>query len=159
MSVEQKPQSLPLWKGVLREMIESGLTYGSTYPASYFEKRFKCKRGTGEFIFAMMDLRNALERKHGYYLSSEKDGEMWIVPHGSGHKTVCETFDTKMRRYAARAVHLRAATLDNDKANLTDSERAEMQGDLERASIRLVLISRSTAVHKALKQHAPNLLK
>jgi hypothetical protein len=153
-----KPLRLPLWKSLAEEMVDKGIQYGQTWPVSFFEAGLKQDRNSNEFVFGMLSLRSWLEVEHGYYLRSHENGELWSVPHAAEHETVARTFDHKVRRYAVRSINLRSATLTNPDAKLTDEERERMEESLERASVRLVLISRTVSIARVLKKHAPGML-
>lgn len=150
---------LPLWKSCLEKMREAGLAYEMSWPAEFFEKELRCVRGSNEFAFAMLDLRASMEEEDGYYLRSEKNGELWSIPKAFDHESVAHGFDSKLRRYCVRAINLRSATLMNPKAQLTDGERKKMESGLEKSQVRLALLARSQSVAKLLAKKSPKLLK
>jgi hypothetical protein len=149
---------LPLWRTCLKEMREAGFSYDSTWPTEYFEKALHCARDEVQFAFEMLSLRKEVEIEDGYYIRSEENGKRWIITSAPGHEDIAAGFDTKLRRYAVRSVNLRSATLMNPKAQLSDVERARMEKNLEKASVRLVLLSRSVSIAKDVMKHNPKLL-
>lgn len=150
---------LPLWRNCLENMREEGLNYGSTWTKEYFEEALRAKVGDSDFAFAMMALRQELEEQDGLYLKSEENYARFSVVAAPDHETVASKFDSKVRRYAVRSINLRSATLLNPKAELTEEERKKMEQNLERASVRLVLMSRAASVAKIVAEHAPKLLQ
>lgn len=150
---------LPLWQSCLDEMREQGLTYGSSWKAEFFETRLHHKRNDQQFSFEMLSMRQALEEEDGYYLQSSENGAIWEIPQAVGHEEVARHFDQKLRRYAVRSINIRSATLINPKAELSDEERKKIERNLEKASVRLILISRQKSVVNALGKHAPKLLE
>lgn len=154
-----EPARLPLWRNALEQLREDGLAYGKTWTVDFFEHHLRCPRTAKEFAFGMMALKQELEREDGYYLKSEEDGARWSIVAAADHETVASTFDTKVRRYAVRAINLRSATLMNPEANLTAEDRRKMERNLERASLRLVLMSRASSVAAVVAEHSPKLLE
>jgi hypothetical protein len=150
---------LPLWKGVLDEMREEGLSYDLSWPAEFFEKRLRCDKGTDQFQLQMLAIKQDIEARDGFYLRSSKSGAVWEIPSAPEHEDIAVGLDAKVRRCAVRSINLRAATLMNPDAVLTESERQRMESGLERASIRLVLISRQKSVVDILQANAPKLLE
>lgn len=150
---------LPLWKNCLEKMRAQGFGYGSSWPVDFFEGELRRKRDEQQFAFEMMALKQALEEEDGYYLESSESGKLWSIPAAAAHEDVAKSFEHKMRRYSVRSVAIRAATLTNASATLTDAERQKMEANLERASTRLVLLARQQSIVKKLKQQSPKLLK
>ena len=152
------PTVLPLWKNCLQQMRDDGLEYGKVYPVEYFEKFLRATRDQQSFIFEMMNLKQTVEKEDGYYLKQINSGSEYMIQTAAGHEEEAHRFDSKVRRYAVRSVNLRAATLMNPKAELTDGERAKMEKSLEIASTRLVLMSRQKRIAETIATHAPKLL-
>jgi len=166
-SDEQKPtievprggvRKYPLWKDLAAELARGGLDYGQTWPTRFFEEKLDEKAGTKEFAFAMLSLKMTLEFKHGYYLEQTGNGAQWGIPPANQANEIAAGFDHKVRRYAVRSINLRSATLLNPKAELTADERAKMEKDLEHASVRLILLSRSKSIADVVRKHHPKLL-
>lgn len=149
---------LPIWKSCLDHLRETGLTYGMKWKSDFFEKELRCARGSDQFAFEMLALKQALEDEDGYYLRQSENGETWEIPPAAEHEDVSQLFERKMRRYAARAITLRNSTLMNQKADLTPAERGRMESNLERASVRLLLLSRQKSIERIVKQNKPKLL-
>lgn len=149
---------LPLWKQLIQDMRTDGLDYLKSWPTEFFEKALRSNRNTPQFVFEMLGLRQELEEEDGYYLRSSENGKLYSIPSAADHEEVAVTFEQKLKRYARRSIALRNSTLTNEKAILTDEERRRMQHSLERASIRLALLSRQQSVENSLRQHAPKLL-
>lgn len=140
-------------------MREAGLEYGQTWPKQFFEEAFRTLVGEPEFAFAMMALRSELEETDGLYLKSEESNSRFSIVAAPDHESVAAKFDTKVRRYAVRSINIRSATLLNPKAELTEEDRKKMEHNLEKASLRLVLMSRAASVQKIVQEHAPKLLQ
>lgn len=157
--MNKETTTLPLWKNALEEMREAGLDYGQTWTADFFEKHFREKKDTQKFAFEMMALRQELEKDDGFYLKSEESNARWSIVDAPSHEDVAARFDGKVRRFAVRSINLRSATLMNPKAVLTDDERRKMEGNLEKASLRLVLMSRAHSIAEVVKEHEPKLLE
>lgn len=150
---------LPLWKNVLEEMREEGITYGKVWKADFFETRLRCPRTDQRFDFAMMQIKQAIEIEDGYYLGSFENKAIWKIPESPNHEDVTQGFESKLRRYAIRAINLRSATLCNPAADLTTEQRRRMESNLEKASFRLLLISRQASIVKELQKNSPRLLE
>lgn len=157
--MNEETVKLPLWRNALDKIREAGLTYGKTWQSDFFEKELRCDRDSKEFAFAMMAIRQEVERDDGFYIKSEENGARWSIVAAPDHESVAQTFDTKVRRYAVRSINLRSATLMNPEANLTEDERRKMEHNLEKASLRLILMSRAQSVANVVSEHAPSLLE
>jgi hypothetical protein len=162
------PGDWPLWRIALQKLRElENFGYGMQVETQWFEHAFGERRGDAGFAFAMLDLRGELESEDGYYLQAqtlqdEETGlkkEVWQIPSAAAHEAVARQFEGKMRRYAHRAVALRVLTLANDKAELSDAERARMEAGSRIAATRLVLLRREQAVAALVEKHAPKLLR
>lgn len=149
---------LPLWKRALEEMIRDGLNYGKSWPVEFYERHFRCNRHERAFGWEMMDLRQCLERDHGYYLRSEENGRLYTIPEAAAHEDVAKSFERRHRRFLRRSFDIRVSTLSNPLAKLEASERNEMNGNMERAAVRLILMDREKSVLDCIKQHAPQIL-
>ena len=150
-----EPIRLPLWKGCVETMRQSGVTYGSTYEASYFEERLKCKRDTMEFGLAMSEIRRALEGD-GFYLSGRgQKGDAFIVLMPEANADVMLTY----QRAAINALKRGVILGTNTRLDTLDSEaRARHESILEKLAMRAVLMNRSSAIYKHVKANAANLL-
>jgi hypothetical protein len=157
---EGKARVSPLWKALALDLEnDPNFTYGWSCTVEWLEAQLKCKRDTSEFAFAMISLRNYTETEHGYYIASEEGGKRYTVPEPFGHEDVAQRFDRRVRRYAVRSVALRSATLMNDQAKLSDTERQTMETNLEHSATRLVLLSRAKGIADHIKKTAPKLLQ
>lgn len=141
------------------EMREQGIGYGSKWPVEFFEGKLKEKRGTSAFAFALISIRHSIEVEEGYYIKSAENGQVFEVVDAPLHEDVAASFDHKLRRYAVRSINLRSATLLNPNAQLTDEQRKVMESNLEKASVRLVLISRQTSISKYLAEKNPDMIQ
>jgi hypothetical protein len=150
---------LPLWRRALEQMRAAGLDYEKAWPVEFFEKEFRANKDAPSFAFEMMGLRKELEDEDGYYLRSSENGKQFYIVAASAVEDVAQGFEQKLRRFAKRAICLRSSTLTNEKAKLTEDERRRMEQNLERASVRLLLISRQQSIAKAVNETAPNLLQ
>ena len=149
---------LPLCKSALETMREQGMSYGSQWKVEFFEQHLRCPKDNNAFQFAMLALRDALEKEDGYYLRQTENGLIWEIPTAIGHEETAQTFDSRLRRYAVRSINLRSATLTNPQAQLSEDERRRMESNLEKAAMRLCLISRQQSILKVVNQYAPALL-
>jgi len=165
---EQTEANWPLWRAALntiRRRPDYG--YGMTIATPELENLLGCKRDTPEFAFGMIDIRQAIESDHGYYLGSQtitedESGlrkEVWQIPNAAQHEDVAQSFEAKMRRFAKRSMLIRDKTLSNDKANLSEEERANMDKAFGIAQTRLVLLRREKGVASFVRKHSPKLLE
>ena len=148
----------PTWKHALDVLREKGLAYGQTITCKELASLMRCTPESPQFAFGMISLRHAIEHEDGYYMRSIDSGAAFRIVAAEEHENVAETFDSKVRRFAVRSINIRSATLMNPNANLTDATRARMESQLEKASIRLALISRAGSVVKGLGDKAQKLL-
>lgn len=150
---------LPLWRATLEDMRKTGLTFGKVWALPYFETWFRCGPGSKSFAFELMALRVELEEKDGYYLRSFNDGKEFRIVLAEEVEDVAHGFENRMMRLAGRSIKLRKRTLNNPQAVLTKDQRKVMEGSLERASIRLVLLHRQNSITALVNNHKPALLK
>lgn len=145
---------LPLWKHVLDIMRVEVVTYGKTYPAEFFENHLRCKREEMPFGLAISEIRRELE-KDGFFLSGRgQKGAQFVILPPSGNADVMSAY----QRHAADALRRGVILGTNTRIDtLTDAERKKHEAILERMAIKSVLMSRSSAIHKALQTHAPEL--
>lgn len=146
---------LPLWKNCLESMQQSGIAYGQTYPAEYFEDELKEKRDSMKFGLAISEIRRALE-SDGFYLSGRgQKGAQFVILPPSGNSDVMETYQRQALDSMRRGVILGTNTrLDT----LNDAERKKHEAVLERMAIKTALMARSGQVAKVLREHKPSLL-
>lgn len=158
----------PLWRICLKRMRESPhFGYGAMWDTAWFEAQLSCKRDSNEFAFAMLDLRQELEDEDGYYLQAntiieESSGirkETWSIPDAVGHGEQATHFESKMKRYASRAVRLLDKTLHNATAKLDESQRANLDKKQEIAATRLILLSREKSIADFVRANKPKMLK
>lgn len=163
-----EPGEWPIWKICLRKMrSEDQYGYGAVWPTEYFERELSARRDTMDFAFQMLSLRKEIEDEDGYYLQAQtienevtkEKTEQYVIPAAACHEDIAVNFESKMRRYANRSVSLRNATLCNPTAELEDSVRKKMEGRLEIAATRLVLLARERSLGGWVKKHAPKLLE
>ena len=156
------------WRMALATMrAEETYGYGATWPTAFFEQHLAAKRDTADFAFGMMELRGTIEAEDGYYLrcqtiKQEDTGlkiEQWIIPAANEHEGVARMFEGKMSRYARRSANIRALTLANPDANLSDADKSKMEASLRIASTRLVLLRREKSIGSWVEKNAPKLLK
>ena len=166
--VQPEDVSWPLWRAALNTIRKRpDFGYGMTMESRELEELLAADRETTDFAFGMMELRQELEAKDGYYLSSqtitdEESGlrkEVWQIPAAVGHEDVCKSFESKMRRYAARSFSLRSRTLSNPAASLSEDDRRRIEKSCEIASVRQVLLRRERKVVSFIKKNAPKLLE
>lgn len=150
--------TLPIWKHCLGVMKADGMTYGSRWPVEFFEKHLRCGRDAAQFAFEMLALKQNIEDDCGYYLQQIESGKFWVIPQAAEHEGVARGFEHRMRRYAVRSISIRSSTLDNPEAKLSNGERAKMESNLEKASVRLLIMSRQKSVEKVLLKREPKLL-
>lgn len=162
------PGDWPLWRIALDRLRElPGFGYGLQLETNWFEEKLSSKRDTSDFAFQMLELRSELEIEDGYYLQSqtiqdEESGlrkEVWQIPSAPNHETVAKMFETKLRKYAFRATHIRHKTLANDSAQLTDDQRNKMDSSARIAATRMILLRREKSISALVAKHEPQLLK
>ena len=136
---------LPLWKNVVEELVNDGITYGSTYETVFFETRLREKRETLAFGIGISQIRSALLER-GLYLSGQgQKGHQFVVLEASANADV-------MRNLQSQAiVALRKGVIlgTNTRVDiLTIEERRKHESMLEKLAIRAALISRRTPTLK-----------
>ena len=165
---EQTEANWPLWRAALNTIRRrSDYGYGMKIETPELEKLLACKRDTPEFAFGMIDIRQAIESDHGYYLGSQtitedETGlrkEVWQIPNAAQHEDVAKSFEARMRRFAKRSLLIRDKTLNNDKANLSEEERANMDKAFGIAQTRLVLLRREKGVADFVRKNSPKLIE
>ena len=146
---ESSVERMPLWRGVLSEMIESA-THGDTLPVEHFEQKLRCSRDTVEFGISVSNIRKGLE--HYGMSMTQKAGQMLILlPEDNAR--VMELFNFRALRSLKRAVILGSST---PLAGLTDSQKREHEKQLSKSAFRLALMRRKT--HEIAGTTAPKTL-
>ncbi len=144
---------LPLWKSCLDHMRETGIAYGQTFNAEYFEERLRCERTKQpHFSLAISEIRRAL-LEDGFYLSGRGGGGniFTILPPENNAKVMAN-----LSRQAADALKRGVILGTNTRIDtLSESERRRHVGILERMAIKSALLSRAGTISR---QH-PELLK
>jgi hypothetical protein len=147
---------LPLWKSCLEDMLASGINYGVTYPAEFFEKKLRCPRTDMRFGLAISEIRRGLEM-HGFYLSGRGlKGDSFIVLQPSANQDVMRSYSSAAVDALKRGVILGTNTR-LDLLNAEDRRRHESM--LEKMAIRLVLMKRSGTIHRELAGNKHKLLE
>jgi len=155
----QEPKVLPLWQELVRRLRESpGYGFGKVWPVTLFEEVLELNRNTKDFGFALMEVRESLRVQDGYYLEQRANGTEFAIPTAYGHEDVAKRKDKEAMRSALRSVEYRAKTLANPEADLTDEERGRMDANLEKASMRVVLMSRQRSFENIARKYKPKLL-
>lgn len=149
-------RKLPLWKNALEEMLSSGIEYGKSYTAEWFEARLMCKRDTMQYGLEMAKIREALEHE-GYAMSGRgQKGDAQIILEAASNSAVMQSYQVQAAKALKRAVILGANT---DTSQLKPSELAKHEKILERAAIKSALLGRSGKVARVVRHHAPECLK
>lgn len=158
----------PLWRVALRKMrAQPDYGYGAVWKTEFFEEQFCEERASNAFNFAMLALRQEIEKHDGYYLRchTEQDpvngtsSERWSIPSRSEHESVAQEFESRLRSYGRRAVRIRTMTLENESQPLSNEDRGLMEASLRIASTRLLLIQRERSVARLVRHHKPALLE
>ena len=147
---------LPLWKNCLEIMRADGLDFGKSWPVKFFSEHLKCEPDSAQFQFEMLSLKQALEDDDGYYLQQTNSGKSWAIPLAGEHEDVAKTFERKLRRYAIRSISIRSSVLSNPKAELSESDRQKMEGGLDRAQFRLLMLTRQRPIQSAVRGNKLN---
>jgi hypothetical protein len=147
---------LPLWRECAKEMIQSGISHGETYPASYFEEWLKCKSDSMAFSLGIAEIRRALEM-HGFYLSGRgQKGTQFVIVPAEAHANVMRSYSRKAADALKRGVILGTNTrLDH----LQPDARRRHESMLEKMAVKFALLSRSGQVADALPESSKGLLK
>lgn len=149
-------RTLPLWRGLLNELIAEGIEHGKIYDAERFEEALSCDRHTREFGLSVHSIRVELE-KLGYYLQGHtvRDGKLVVLP-PERNVTVARSFERKNQKNRCRAIALLGAT----KTELLPQKlRPYHTKMLMRLQIRQLLDARSKRIHKFLQKNAPKMLE
>jgi hypothetical protein len=149
-------RKLPLWKSLLEEIIESGVDYGKSYRATYFEQALSCDRDSREFGLAVHNIRVELE-KLGYYLQGHvaRDGSLVILP-PEGNIKVAENVERKIRKNRQRAIGLLVSTKPQ---SLPFKFRRSHERLVLKMQIRQILENRAGTIHGYLRKKAPKLIE
>lgn len=128
---------LPLWKGVLEEMIRTA-EHGQTFPVEKFEEKLRCGRDTVEFGISISNIRKGLEH-YGMSLSQKQSMLTILMPEDNAR--VMELFQVRALRNLKRAVVLGSST---PLAGLTDSQKREHEKQLSKSAFRLAMMRKRT---------------
>ena len=131
---------LPLWKRCLEDMLAKGFSYGTTWPASYFEAFFKAPQGTMNFAGEMIPLRQHIEKELGYYIGQRNNGQEWFIPDSKQHEACAHALEADANHCLRRSIVIRCHTLDNPAAHLDDTTRQIIERGIERAQIKYALL-------------------
>ena len=136
---------LPLWKNCYEEMLRTGVDYGTTYSAEFFEERLKTKRDSMTFGLDISKIRAAL-LSHGFFLSGRgQKGEQFVIVDAAANTAVMENFQAQ----AIKALRSGVILGTNTRVDvLTAEERRRHESMLEKLAIRSALISRKIPVLK-----------
>jgi len=147
---------LPLWKSCVEDMLASGVTYGATYPAEYFEKKLRCERSEMKFGIAVSEIRRALEI-HGFYLSGRGlKGDSFIVLEPSSNQDIMKSYSSAAIDALKRGVILGTNTrLDT----LSAEERRRHESILEKMATRLMMLKHSKSIQKLLTKKPQEVLE
>jgi len=138
----------------LDDLKQSGVHYGQSIPAEWFEKRLRAGRDTMQFGLAVSEIRRELE-KDGFYLSGRgQKGNQFVILPPSSNADVMDSYARAAADALKRGVILGTGT---SMDTLNESERRRHEGTLERMQIKTALIQRSQAVQKVIREHAPKL--
>lgn len=134
---------LPLWKNCYERMIADGCDYGSTYPASFFERELKAERDSMRFNLDISEIREALEA-HGFYLSGRGHrGEEWVILPPQTNADTLNSYQRNAVKLLKRGVILGTNTrLDL----LTAEQRRRHERTLEKIATRAALMGRKLPV-------------
>lgn len=147
---------LPLWRSALDELLANGVEYGQVIPAEWFEQRLKAVRKSMQFGLAVSEIRRALETKGFYLCGRGQNGAQFVILPPENNSDVMEHYQRMAKDALVRGVILGTNTrLDL----LRDEDRRRHETLLEKMAFKSVLLGRSQAIRKIVKQHAPKLLK
>lgn len=147
---------LPLWKNALDLLVQQGLSYGQTIPATWFEEQLRCKRDDMRFGLSVSEIRRELE-KLGFYLSGRgQKGSQFVILAPEANSDKMQSYSRVASDALSRGVILGTNTrLDL----LSDQDRRKHEGILQRMATKAVLIRRAESVRKIVNKHEPKLLK
>lgn len=147
---------LPLWKNCLEEMRMSGVSYGQTFSAEYFETHLRCSRNDMRFGIAISEIRRELENDGFYLCGRGGNGNQFAILPPANNADQMLHYSRRAADALKRGVILGTNTrLDT----LTDSERRRHEGLLERMATKAALLQRSAQIANIIRTKAPALLK
>lgn len=147
---------LPLWKTCVEDMLAAGVSYGTTYPAEYFEQKLRCSRDEMKFGLAISEIRRSLETK-GFYLSGRGlKGDSFVVLEPSSNQDVMKSYSSAALDALKRGVILGTNTrLDT----LSSEERRRHESTLEKMAVRLLMLRNTCAIRGVISKMKPSLLR
>lgn len=140
---------LPLWKDTLEKMRASGINYGQTFSAEFFEERLRGKRDEIQFRIGISEIRRELE-KDGFYLSGRgQKGNQFVILPPESNSDIMLGYQRHAIDALKRGVILGTSTcLDT----LKDSERRKHEAVLERMAIKAALMCRKEPIQERLPE-------
>lgn len=130
---------LPLWENCLREMRETGVSYGSSFSRRWMEDRLGCSWHSAAFNGDVHAIRRELELD-GLYLSARGQGENgYVILQPEGNAEQARRNDRLIMSLAKRTVALLSAT---DTKGMTPDQRRRHDSTLDIAARRMALLSR-----------------
>ena len=149
----------PLWKNCLEKMKEAGMTFGSFWPVAFFEEELQVKATTQEFQFGMLALRDNIKHGDGgFFLTSEQNGQIFQIKEAEEMIDHALGYDSHAKAVMRYAVECRMKVLKNPAAVLKAESRTKLESDLEKASLRLLLVERHKTFAKIIRDKNPKLL-
>lgn len=149
---------LPLTDRVVDAMVADGVGYGWSKPAAWFSAILMCQPQTTEFDLQMVEVKEKLECKLGYYLKSYRNGLTFTVPDAAGHVEVTARRRREAPRKLKKSISLGLQTLANPTANLSPADKVSAEKIVEKATLEYYLITHAAGTAAILKRFKPKLL-
>lgn len=131
-----------LWKRLLDELIEQGITFGKQYSLAYLEQRLLCKADTMQFGIYISHINDDL-KTDGLYLSSRgQDGAGYIVLNEEDAEALACARVSRSFNEMKRAMVLFGGLARNPDANISEQTKDRLLKNEEKAATRLALMRR-----------------
>ena len=150
---ENTLQRLPLWRGVVEQMLADGVAYGMEYDIDWFAEKLRHNVGDMKLSLEITEIRRAL-MKHGFYLCGRVAKGKLVLREPLGMHKRTEEFNRECSRSLKWGLILGTKVpLDA----LPPDARKKHESLLQKMATRAVLFNRTAAIRKVME--TPKLLK
>jgi len=126
----------------LVEKMRPGITFGAEWPTEFFEESLGLQRDVAAFGMAMSEV-NALIERDGFHITSRgKHGNSYFVESVERAPGIIDAMSRKAKRLLVRSAVFAHASLSKHGEVMTESQRRRVTKQMERQSLRAVLVDR-----------------
>jgi hypothetical protein len=148
-------RKLPLWRSLADTMLQSGLTFGSSYTTEFIEQGLSAKRDSPKFNFGIHNMRKKTFEHRGFSFKKIHKEERYVILQANMNESEMARFSRKASSALRRGVILGT----NTPLNLLGAEeRRRHESMLEKLATRHALIRHSEAVAAVVRKQQPKLL-